>query len=133
MENGSVEITLLYAGLNALIMLALAVNVVRGRQRAQAGIGTGGDAALERAIRAHGNNIEYVPIALILMGLLEIYGQPGIRIHALGALLTLGRLLHAVGLSRSSGATKARVFGMVLTWTAIGVGALMAILIPRLG
>ena len=62
-----VSITLFYAGLNGLIALGLAFLVVRLRQKTGTGIGTGTSPALERAIRAHGNFVEYVPLILILL------------------------------------------------------------------
>jgi uncharacterized membrane protein YecN with MAPEG domain len=37
-------------------------------------------------------------------------------IHAVGATLTLGRILHAVGLSRSAGPSLLRLLGIILTW-----------------
>ena len=43
----------LWSGANALFMLALGPHVSRMRIRLGAGVGTGGDAKLERAIRAH--------------------------------------------------------------------------------
>jgi uncharacterized membrane protein YecN with MAPEG domain len=39
-----------------------------------------------------------------------------IMIHAVGATLTLGRLLHAFGLSRNVGTSASRLVGMLLTW-----------------
>ena len=45
-------ITTFYAGLLGLLALSLAWLVVTNRRRAQVGLGSGGDAALERAIRS---------------------------------------------------------------------------------
>ncbi|HCO65571.1 MAG TPA: hypothetical protein DIT60_12395, partial [Alcanivorax sp.] len=63
--------TALYAALAALIILALAANVVRLRLRHGVSLGDGGRGELNRAIRAHGNAVEYTPVILILMALLE--------------------------------------------------------------
>ena len=40
------------------------------RNRHKIGIGDGGDKALARKIRVHGNFVEYVPLGLLLMALL---------------------------------------------------------------
>lgn len=119
-----VLIVLPYAGLLALVLLALSYNVVRLRRRHQVGIGTGEVAELARAIRAHANFCEYVPLALILLVALALAGAaPLWALHGLGAALVVGRVLHAFGLSRSAGASAARVWGTVLTWLVLLIGA----------
>lgn len=115
--------TALYAGLNALIMLAIAVQIPGLRRKTGVGLGLGEAAALRWRVRAHGNNCEYVPYALVLIGLLELAAQPAWLLHGLGAALTLGRVLHPIGLSISPGVSVARVLGMVFTWAVIAVGA----------
>jgi uncharacterized protein len=112
----SVAIVTFYAGLNGLIALALALLVVRQRQRTKTGIGTGGHPALEQAIRAHANFVEYVPIILLLLLLLELGGLGAAWLHAMGIALTVGRLLHAWGLSTNPGESFGRAAGIGLTW-----------------
>jgi uncharacterized membrane protein YecN with MAPEG domain len=106
----------LYGALNALIMLVLGMLVVRARFKTRTEIGDGGDPALLGPLRAHGNNTEYVPMAIVLLMLLYATGASVLIVHLVGGTLTLGRLLHAVGLSRSVGASTPRLLGMVLTW-----------------
>jgi uncharacterized membrane protein YecN with MAPEG domain len=128
MDAITVPITALYAGLLALLMLVLARNVIRGRYRAKVGLFDGGDEQLGRAIRIHGNFIEYVPIALILMGLVEINGAPAAwALHAWGAVIIASRLVHAYGLAGSSMASKGRTIGTAITWFAITTLAVTAI------
>lgn len=122
-------ITSLYAGLAGLIILALALNVVRNRRRARVGLGSGSDPELERAIRMHGNAIEYAPLIIILMGVAEMHGVAAWRVHVLGVALVLGRLLHAWGLSQSRGPSFGRATGMALTWLAVLAGSVNALLI----
>jgi uncharacterized membrane protein YecN with MAPEG domain len=43
---------------------------------------------------------------------------PPLAIHLGGVILFAGRVLHAVGLSGSGGATFPRAIGMLLTWIA---------------
>lgn len=122
------KITALYAGLNGLILLVLAMRVARQRRVLKVGLGTGGASALERASRIHGNAAENIPIVLILLGLAEACGSSPILLHAIGSALTLGRLLHAWGLTQSSGRSFGRFAGIILTWLALGVGAVRALL-----
>jgi len=122
------RVTALYAGLNALILLVLAIRVSRRRGISKVGIGSGGDAAMERAMRIHGNATENIPIVLILLGLAEACGSSAVLLHGMGIALTLGRLLHAWGLTRSPGASAGRGAGIGLTWLALGAGAVRALL-----
>jgi hypothetical protein len=112
-----------YAGLNALILLVLSMRVVQARYRTQTAIGDGANPAMAAPLRAHANNAEYVPMALILLwALASPLGRSIWLIHGVGATFTIGRLLHAVGLSRSVGPSPLRLAGMVLTWIAYVVG-----------
>ena len=106
----------LYFALNAFIMLVLGILVVRARVKTGTEIGTGEDPRMMGAVRAHGNNTEYVPVALILMLILLPLQANVLTLHAVGGTLTLGRILHAIGLSRSVGTSVPRFLGMILTW-----------------
>lgn len=106
----------LYFALNALIMLTLSVLVVRARVKTRTETGLGDDPRLMGAIRAHGNNTEYVPVALLLMLILIPLQANTLVIHAVGGSLTIGRILHAIGLSRNVGTSAPRFLGMILTW-----------------
>jgi uncharacterized membrane protein YecN with MAPEG domain len=112
-----------YAALNALIMLVLSILVVRARVTTATPIGDGGKPEMAGPLRAHANNSEYVPMALILMwALASPLGGTIWMLHAVGLPLTVGRLLHAVAITRSTGPTTLRVVGMVFTWIAFIVG-----------
>jgi len=106
-----------YAALIGVLAVALGLRVVRLRVRHRIGIGDGGQAELGRAVRVHGNLIETAPLALILLLAAELtQALPPAGLHLVGGALVLGRLLHAFGLGRSSGASGARFAGMVLSW-----------------
>jgi len=113
------KISLLFAALLGLMLLVLLGRVSRLRHGRRIGFGDGGDPELARAIRVHANFVELVPFALLLLGLLELSGQPAAWLWAFGGALLVGRLLHAVGLSRSSGASFGRFYGTALTWVVI--------------
>lgn len=112
-------ITMTYASILGLIYVALGMRVVRGRIRSRVGLGHGGNEVLERDIRIHGNFAEYVPLALILIALLESGGGPGILIRWLGGTLVIARLLHIWGLTQSTGGSVGRSVGTVLTFLVI--------------
>lgn len=116
-----------YAAINALLMLVLGMLVVRARVKTRTEIGDSADPAMMGPLRAHANNTEYVPMAIILMVLLYSLNANVYVIHAAGATLTLGRIAHAVGLSRSVGTSAPRFIGMVLTWLSYII-AIVAVL-----
>jgi uncharacterized protein len=119
----SVSVTLLYAGLNALILLTLAILTVRARVATKTDIGTGDNVSMTKAVRAHGNAAEYVPTALILIGALELAGAPPMFLHTLGAAFTASRLLHAQGIYSTLGTSPGRLVGTLLSWLVLAIGA----------
>jgi uncharacterized membrane protein YecN with MAPEG domain len=104
-------ITALYAGILGLMAVVLAFGA--GRLRASTGIsiGDGGNPELLLAMRRHGNFIEFVPLTLILIGLIEATGAPALAIHALGAVLVICRVSHAIGLKADTTAGAGRAIG----------------------
>lgn len=121
------RITAFYAALAVLLLLVLAARVMWRRRQARIGLGSGGDAELARRVRAHANAVENLLPGLLLLLLLELFALPPLWLHLAGATLLLGRLLHAMGLSRSGGVSAGRAVGMVLTWAALLVMALLAL------
>ena len=119
------RITGLYAALAALLIIILAVRVMLRRTSAKIGIGDGGDHELHKRIRAHANAVEYLPIGLILLLLVELNQTTIMLVHVFGICLLLGRTLHALGLSRSSGIGVGRGLGIVLSVLAITGMALL--------
>jgi uncharacterized membrane protein YecN with MAPEG domain len=114
----------LYAAILTVLLLALTYNVILRRKYAGIWLGHGGHDALERAIRAQGNFVEYVPYALLLLYMAEDAGAAELVIHVLGATLIAARLLHAWGLTVSRGHSFGRLSGTVLTqMVLIGTGA----------
>ena len=113
------RITAFYAALAAILVIALAASVIARRYAVRVGLGDNGDHVLARRIRAHANAVEYLPLALILLLVLELLAIGPPWLHTFGITLVLGRTLHALGLSRSSGPGVLRFSGMVLTLLAM--------------
>lgn len=121
----AVVATPLYAGILGLMLLVLSWLVSRQRLRNKVSTGDGGIPSLTGAIRAHGNFVEYVPLALVLLLLTEIVGGERVSVHVLGIALVVGRALHAYGLTtRPGGRSFGRMWGTVLTWLVILVCSL---------
>ena len=114
-------ITALYAALGVLVLLGLAVRVSWVRRARGINLGDGGAPDLQRAIRAHANAAENLPLALILLLVVELAGAAAWLLHGAGAALVIGRVLHGWGLNRSAGASFGRVAGMALTWGVMGL------------
>lgn len=113
----------LYAALLALLYIYLSVRTIGLRRKLQVVLGPGDNPEMLRAMRVHANFAEYVPLALILIYLVEAQGTAAWLVHALGAALLLGRCLHAYGVSQVQETFAFRVSGMVLTFTVLGVSA----------
>lgn len=120
-------ITLLYAGLCTILVIFLAVRVVLWRRSHKIGLGHGGDRELQKRMRAHANAVENVPLALILLGGMELNGYNMAVIHGFGSVLVLSRMAHAWGLSHSGGTSKGRFLGSAFTWTLMLAMAVFAI------
>ncbi len=120
----SASVTLLYAGILGLMLVALSHFVVVGRWRSGVGLGHGDDKALRRWIRVHANFAEHVPLALLLLLLCELNGVDSLWLHGAGISLVVARVLHVVGLSRSPGTSVGRFLGAGMTFlilTFLGV------------
>jgi uncharacterized membrane protein YecN with MAPEG domain len=120
-------VTPLYAGLLGLLLIVLAFNISRYRVGLKISFGDGGHPGLKRAIRAHANLTENAPLGLILLLSVEVQGFSALVVHALGATLVIGRVLHAFGLSRNEATSVGRAGGILLTWLMILAASLLAI------
>ena len=114
-------VTPLYAGLLALLFVALSYRVVQLRGHGQPSLGDGGDQALLRRIRGHGNFAEYVPFIVVMIGFLELGGLPVLALHVLGATLLVARLLHGYALSYTESFKFGRFWGTALTFLLLAV------------
>ena len=123
------HITLLYAGLLGIISLALSFFAGSMRGKTGISIGDGGNQEMLLAMRRHANFVEYVPLALILIGLLEFNGVSSTAIHSLGGALVVCRLAHAQGLRADTMAGLGRLIGAAGTALITLVASVWAIVI----
>jgi uncharacterized protein len=114
-------ITALYAGILGLMAVAIASIPGLMRTKLNISVGDGGNAALLLGMRRHGNFAEWVPLALILIALLELNGVPKLAVHGFGIVLVVSRALHAYGLEAHT--TKGICRGLGAGGTALLVAA----------
>ncbi len=120
-------VTPLYAGLLVLLYIVLGVRVVRRRGSGQIWLGDGGDPRMQRVIRGHANFAEYVPLALLLMLILEMSRFSIYLLHALGILLIVARVLHGYALSFTDKFVFGRAVGATLTFGVLAIEGLLCL------
>ncbi len=115
-------ITLTIAGAAAILHIWLSLRVSRLRRPLKIGVGDGGNEALTRRMRAHGNFAENMPIFLILLGFVELATGGDLWLWGAGLLFVLARIAHAFGMDRP-GANPMRVGGITVSWLVLlGLG-----------
>lgn len=117
-----------YVGLGVFLILALAGRVIWLRNTRGVGLGNGGHQDLARAIRAHANATEYLPVALLMLVVLAFEQTRPWLLHVFGIVLIVGRVLHAIGLSGSPGRSFGRASGILLTLLVMLAMAMLLIL-----
>ncbi len=125
MSTIPIPITAIFAGLLALMLVGVSIRVTVLRAKKKISFFDGGDPEMGRAIRVQGNFIEYVPMALALMGIVEWMGVKPWVVYVLGIALLVGRVAHAWGLY--SNVFPGRVIGTTITWIVLAVGGLLVL------
>lgn len=115
-----IKISLFYAGILGLLLTALSFNVMYHWVRVT-GKGRESDLVLRRAERVLASFVEYAPITIILLTLIELRGAPSAAIHSLGIMAVIARLAHAFGSNQIKGAGALRFVGSQLTFLVIMV------------
>lgn len=120
-------ITPIYAGFFGIMLVVLSWRTTKLRSKFEANkMRETGHNELTAAVRARDNIVEYLPLALLLMWMLETMQFSPQLIHALGILLIIARLLHLHGLNEPSGDGFGRKLGTRLTWVHIVVCGILA-------
>ena len=110
-------VSALYVVLGALLLIKLSYDVVRLRMQYRVAYGDGGFYELQTAIRVHGNAVEYIPIAAVLLVIMEMKGAEIWMIHLCGLMLMAGRLVHYYGLRNRE--VRWRRSGMAATYISL--------------
>ncbi len=111
-------ITSLAAVANGAVLLWLTATVIAHRRRDGVVLGDNGDRVLAKKIRGQANAAEQMPIALILMALIEVQGGGGWILGMLAALFTIGRVLHGCYFALPGLGWRLQFWGMVATLAA---------------
>lgn len=99
----SLIITSTFVALHAFLLIILSMRVGMVRYRKKIWLLDGGDEQLTRTLRVQGNFIEYVPMALLMLALVEHQQAASSQVvWLLGGGLLCARLIHAVSLSIST-------------------------------
>ena len=118
-----VPITALYAGILGLLAVALANQVLYARLRAT----SLPEWKPDTVMRVQANFVENVPLALVLLLVLELQHAAAPIVHVFGVALVTCRVLHAWGMSRNPGANYPRLIGAQGTFLLISTMSVAAI------
>jgi uncharacterized membrane protein YecN with MAPEG domain len=124
-----VPVVALYGSLNAVLNIFLANQVSNARRKYKVSIGHGESEEVLRAARAHGNNAEFVPLALVMLIIAELMGGKSLWLHVLGGALLVARVLQAIGLYQKKSPNAARFVGTAVTWTMIVATAIYSLVL----
>lgn len=119
----TLPITLLTASVLGLMLVWLSVRVIGQRVKSESLIGDDATSDLLWSVRIHANFIEYTPLFLILLALLEYSAANQTALIVLAALFVVDRFLHAAGMGEEAN-LKFRQAGMVGTFLCIVAGSL---------
>lgn len=95
-------VTLATACVLSLIYVVLMLRVSQLRWRHKVSLGDGGNRDLLVSCRAHANFAEYVPLILILLGMIELSNGNPILLVLIALLLVVARVLHPIGMALPS-------------------------------
>ena len=123
----ALPITAIYAGLLGLLAIVLGASSGFSRAKNKVSIGDGGNPDQIVLVRRHGNFAEWVPIALILIAILELNDVSSAAIHAFGATLVVARILHPIGIKTPTRSTLPRTLGAMATALLVLITSIWAI------
>ncbi len=129
------SVTIFYAGLFGLLLLVLSLNIFREWVHIATGTQPDNEERWHRSERVQSSFVEFVPMCLFLMFLIEAHGAPAGILHALGIFLVMARVLHAYGVGDGRFAHLMRVMGTQLTFLILMISSLASIyyaLVPLL-
>ena len=123
----NLEPTMTIAAAFAVLHVVFTLRVGGYRFTNNISLGDGGDKELLNRIRGHGNFIEQVPIALILLLLNDLNGLSDTAMYSLGGVLLVSRILHYVMINTRSLPMILRPLSMIGTLGSILVSAFLLV------
>ena len=117
-------ITLISASLLGLLLVYLSYMVTNVRRRPTHGAAESDGDDLHNAVRAHGNLIEYAPLGLILIGLLERSNGNFYFVAGLAAVFVVARYMHGLTFGKIDGFNRYRFMGTLLTFVSLLVASI---------
>ena len=89
-----ISVTLIFAAIFGFMHVVFTLRVGNYRFKSKISLGDGGDRELLKRVRAQGNFIENVPIALLLILLNDLDGAEDNTLMLMGSILLISRLTH---------------------------------------
>ena len=121
----NLEPTMLIAAIFALLHVIFTLRVGGYRFSSNISLGDGGDKELLNRIRGHGNFVEQVPIALVLLLLNDLNGLSDTAMYSLGGVLLVSRIVHYLIITTRSLPIVLRPLSMIGTLGTILVSAFL--------
>ena len=94
MDVSNIDTTLTFAAIFGVLHVIFTLRVGNYRRTSKINFGEGGDTELRNRMRGHGNFIENVPIALMLLLLNDLNGLSDMSLMVLGSVLLVSRIIH---------------------------------------
>ncbi len=114
---GKKMVSSLYIVFSALILFKLSLEVIKLRTQYQVTYGDAGFCELQTALRVQSNAIEYIPISMLLLLMMEMNGAPVWAIHLCGLIFIIARIFHYFGLKHRERTW--RHFGQITTYSSM--------------
>jgi len=92
-------VTPIFIAILGLLFLPFTMRIALYRIKSKISIGTGDDPEMLRRMRGQANFVETVPIALILLIVMEITGASDMWLQSLGLTLVIARIFHYIGIT----------------------------------
>ncbi len=118
--------TALYASILAGLICKLSLNVIKARRSNKVLYADGDCHELIIARTAQSNAVDYIPMAILLLLLLELNGGHVLLVNAIGIIFVIGRFIHAKGIVSEN--LKGRVLGMQIT-----INLFIALIVSNIG
>lgn len=127
----TVPVTAMTAAILTLLFIFLSFQVVKQRVRTETSFGAGNDEQMDMVRGCQSNLIEYTPITLLMLAMLELSSANHLALMVLAVTFMVGRFLHAFGMHQhQAGKTpRFRQMAMLMTWLVMAALALWTIYI----